>query len=91
MYIHNMSASELTLVYRHGTLRAARVLSRIRHVLEIHAVEPSGFRNYEKAQTFDEIVEQLSKTERDSFYLTGPGFEFDLASVRNFKLDLLEI
>jgi hypothetical protein len=86
-----MCKEELAVVFEYGTFSAGFALEAIQTVLTRHSVSLNGFALYEQPMSFASVRSRLERSQRQSFNLTGPGFEFHLGSVRNSRLVLFSI
>lgn len=86
-----MAIEEITFVYGSTTLDAEFALREIQNELVRINVPMSGFELYGKPVELPAACQSLSKTGRRTFKIVGNGYEFQLSSIRNFRMDTLTI
>ncbi len=86
-----MCPEQLTVVFNHRTLNAGSVVKALSGVLAKHGVSDRAFQLSGEHIDLPDVMPRLLEANQRTFQLSGNGFEFALASVRNFKLDFIEI
>src|SRR5215203_221411 len=82
---------ELTIVFNLASLDANFALDAIRLELYHRNVDSRGFELYGRPVDLGSVWDHFKKLRRRTFNLVGRGFAFHLASVRNYRLDFLQI
>lgn len=86
-----MSSEQLTIVYKLDSFSPEFALQGIESVLAENHVPLAGFRLFEEPVALAEALTRLNSARRKTFNIVGQEHEFNLACVRNFRLDALQM